>query len=62
VIDHADAVINPSLGFVFQAYNLLGSMSAYENVEMPMIIHGSLSADKRRERALYLLQRKKRLI
>jgi putative ABC transport system ATP-binding protein len=43
------------IGFVFQSYNLLATMSAFENVELPMTIAGQLSATQRRERALGLL-------
>lgn len=45
------------LGFVFQAFNLLGSMTAQENVEMPMILAGKLNKEQRRERAKALLEK-----
>jgi putative ABC transport system ATP-binding protein len=45
------------IGFVFQAFNLLGSMTALENVEMPMILAGKLSREQRRARAVSLLER-----
>jgi len=44
------------LGFVFQTFNLLGSLTALENVEMPMILHGKLSQVERRARAKELLE------
>lgn len=46
-----------NIGFVFQAFNLLGSMTALENVEMPMILAGKLTREQRRERAVALLER-----
>eukprot|EP00698_Gefionella_okellyi_P024623 TRINITY_DN875_c0_g1_i1.p1 TRINITY_DN875_c0_g1~~TRINITY_DN875_c0_g1_i1.p1 ORF type:complete len:432 (-),score=79.44 TRINITY_DN875_c0_g1_i1:126-1274(-) len=45
------------MGFVFQTFNLLGSMTALENVEMPMILAGGTTAAERRARAVSLLQR-----
>ena len=31
------------LGFVFQTFNLISGMTALENVEMPLTLHGALS-------------------
>jgi putative ABC transport system ATP-binding protein len=44
------------MGFVFQAYNLLGNFTAEENVEAPMVLAG-LKASQRRPRARDLLAR-----
>jgi predicted ABC-type transport system involved in lysophospholipase L1 biosynthesis ATPase subunit len=44
------------LGFVFQTFNLLPSMTALENVEMPMTLAGMAPAARRR-RATELLTR-----
>lgn len=43
------------LGFVFQTFNLLSSLSAVENVEMPMVLAGRLTRAERRDRAVSLL-------
>ena len=43
------------IGFVFQTFNLLSSLTALENVEMPMTLAGRLTASQRRERAVHLL-------
>ncbi len=47
---------NKKIGFIFQQYNLLGKLSALENVELPLIYKG-VSARKRREMAEAALDR-----
>jgi putative ABC transport system ATP-binding protein len=34
-----------TIGFVFQTFNLIATMTAYENVELPMRILGTLVID-----------------
>ena len=46
-----------NIGFVFQAFNLISSLTALENVELPMALLGKLDAAERKARALELLQR-----
>lgn len=46
---------NHQLGFVFQSYNLMARTSAFENVELPLLYAGGLSAAVRRERVLAAL-------
>ena len=43
-----------NLGFVFQSYNLIGSMTALENVEFPLVFK-RVSAKKRRKLAVQML-------
>ncbi|MBI5086672.1 MAG: ABC transporter ATP-binding protein [Acidobacteria bacterium] len=46
---------NANIGFVFQQYNLIQVLTAYENVEMPLMLF-NLSKDERRRRVLTALQ------
>jgi putative ABC transport system ATP-binding protein len=45
------------IGFVFQTFNLLATMSALENVELPMILLGKHSDKERKKKAIALLKR-----
>ncbi|MBQ6711184.1 MAG: ABC transporter ATP-binding protein [Clostridia bacterium] len=47
---------NRKIGFVFQSFNLIGSMSALENVELPLVLRG-ISRKERRQTALEALER-----
>jgi putative ABC transport system ATP-binding protein len=49
-------VRNRRIGFVFQQYNLLPSLNAWRNVELPLVYAG-LSRQERKRRALVALER-----
>lgn len=49
-------VRNRRIGFVFQQFNLLASLTAWRNVELPLIYAG-VGRDERRQRALEALDR-----
>ncbi len=44
------------LGFVFQTFNLIGSLTALENVELPMQLRGGMTREEVRKRAVGLLE------
>ena len=47
---------NREIGFIFQAFNLIGDLTVYENVELPLTYRGMASAE-RREKVQAALQR-----
>jgi putative ABC transport system ATP-binding protein len=49
-------VRNRQIGFIFQAFNLIGDLTVYENVELPLTYRGMASAE-RRQRVQKALER-----
>lgn len=54
--DELATVRNRRIGFVFQQFNLLSSLNAWKNVELPLIYAG-VDPDRRREMAIESLRR-----
>ena len=49
-------VRNRQIGFIFQAFNLIGDLTVYENVELPLTYRG-MSATERKDRVQKALER-----
>jgi len=49
-------VRNRQIGFIFQAFNLIGDLTVYENVELPLTYRG-MAAEERRTRVQAALER-----
>src|ERR1700752_1595028 len=49
-------VRNREIGFIFQAFNLIGDLTVYENVELPLTYRG-MSSGERKKRVTEALER-----
>ena len=48
---------NERIGFIFQAFNLIGDLTVLQNVELPLTYRASMPADERRKAAIAALER-----
>jgi putative ABC transport system ATP-binding protein len=57
-LDHAQRarIRNREVGFIFQSFNLIGDLTVYENVELPLTYRG-MSAAERKERVAAALEK-----
>jgi putative ABC transport system ATP-binding protein len=53
--DQLDHLRNRKLGFIFQSFNLIPVLSAYENIELPLLIQNDINDKERKERVLEAL-------
>ncbi len=49
-------VRNRHIGFVFQAFNLIGDLTVEENVELPLVYRGSIPRAERRDKVRTVLE------
>ena len=57
-LEHSDRTRtrNREIGFIFQAFNLIGDLTVYENVELPLTYRG-MGAAERKQKTLGALER-----
>ncbi len=51
------AIRNRQVGFIFQAFNLIGDLTVVENVELPLTYRRGMGKQERRDQALAALER-----
>jgi putative ABC transport system ATP-binding protein len=56
-IDERAAIRNQEIGFIFQSFNLIGDLTVYENVELPLTYRAGLSREARRKAVTEALER-----
>src|SRR5690349_12484268 len=48
---------NQEIGFIFQSFNLIGDLTVYENVELPLTYRQKMPTDERKKRVMGALER-----
>lgn len=48
---------NQEIGFIFQSFNLIGDLTVYENVELPLTYRSGMAASDRKGRVVQALER-----
>ncbi len=58
-LDFADRsrIRNQEIGFIFQSFNLIGDLTVYENVELPLTYRQGMAAPNRKQRVMEALER-----
>ncbi len=57
--DEYSRIRNQEIGFVFQSFNLIGELTVYENVELPLTYRSGMSPAERKRRVHEALERVK---
>ncbi len=48
---------NQEIGFIFQSFNLIGDLTVFENVELPLTYRAGMASAERKERVEHALER-----
>lgn len=58
-LDHSQRahIRNREIGFIFQAFNLIGDLTVFENVELPLTYRSGMTREERKERVIESLER-----
>ncbi len=48
---------NQEIGFIFQSFNLIGDLTVYENVELPLTYRSGIPSGQRKQRVMEALER-----
>ncbi|MBN1240869.1 MAG: ABC transporter ATP-binding protein [Gammaproteobacteria bacterium] len=58
-LDHSQRarIRNKEIGFIFQAFNLIGDLTVFENVELPLTYRSGLGKQERKRRVIEALER-----
>ena len=48
---------NQEIGFIFQSFNLIGDLTVFENVELPLTYRSGMTAAERKDRVMRALER-----
>ncbi|HKZ73612.1 MAG TPA: ABC transporter ATP-binding protein [Steroidobacteraceae bacterium] len=56
-VDERAEIRNREIGFIFQSFNLIGDLTVYENVELPLTYRSGLAREARRKAVIEALER-----
>jgi putative ABC transport system ATP-binding protein len=56
-VDERASIRNREIGFIFQSFNLIGDLTVFQNVELPLTYRAGLSRDARKKMVMEALER-----